>query len=267
MWTSLAVAAVLTLPAEAGQLELTNARTTYGLLGAPRPDTKYLPGDSYVLAFDINGITVDAGGKVLYSIGMEVTDSAGKAHFKQAPRDLEAQNSLGGKHLPGFVSLQIGLDQPPGVYTVKVTVTDRAAKASQSLTRTYEVLPKAFGLVRLTTSVDPSGQIPAPFLGEGQSLWINFLAVGFGRQKGDKEQPHIKVDLRVLDESGKPTLAKSFGGEVSQDIPKAALSVPMQFLLELNRPGKFTVELKASCKVTGKESATLSFPITVLKAK
>src|SRR4051812_24749977 len=37
MWTTLAFAAALTLgPAQAGQLELTNARTTYGLLGGPR---------------------------------------------------------------------------------------------------------------------------------------------------------------------------------------------------------------------------------------
>ena len=64
-----------------------------------------------------------------------------------------------------------------------------------------------------------------------------------------------------------PTLAKSFVGEVTQDIPKNATSVPGQFLLELNRAGKFTVELKATCKVTGKETAPLTFPITVLKAK
>jgi len=267
MWTTLALAALTLSPAEAGQLTLTNARTTYGLLGGPRTDNKYLPGDSYVLQFDIEGITVGDDGKVLYSVGLEVTDSAGKAHFKQAPRDMEAQNSLGGNSLPGFVSLQIGLDQPPGTYNVKVTVTDRAAKASKSLTRSYEILPKAFGLVRLTTTADPAGQIPAPFLAEGQSLWVNFLAVGFGRESGEQGQPHIAVTCRVLDENGKPTVAKPFAGDVSKDIPKSALSVPMQFLLELNRPGKFTVELKATCKVTGKESATLSFPITVLKTK
>ena len=268
MWTTLAFAAALTLaPAQAGQLELTNARTTYGLLGAPRTDGKYLPGDSFTLAFDIEGMTVDDSGKVLYSIALEVADSSGKAHFKQAPRDMEAQNSLGGNSLPGAVSLLIGLDQPPGMYTVKVTVTDRAAKKSKTLTNTYEILPKAFGLVRLTTTGDPEGRVPTPFLGEGQALWINFMAVGFGRQKDEKEQPNIKVELRVLDESGKPTLAKSFVGEVTQDIPKNATSVPGQFLLELNRAGKFTVELKATCKVTGKETATLTFPITVLKAK
>src|SRR2546427_725234 len=77
MWTTLAFAAALTLaPAQAGQLELTNARTTYGLLGAPRTDGKYLPGDSFTLSFDIEGMTVDDSGKVLYSIALEVADSS-----------------------------------------------------------------------------------------------------------------------------------------------------------------------------------------------
>ena len=40
----------------------------------------------------------------------------------------------------------------------------------------------------------------------------------------------------------------------------------MQFLLDLNRPGKFTVELKATDKVSG-DAATVSFPFTVLKTK
>src|SRR5260370_1258990 len=88
----------------------------------------------------------------------------------------------------------------------------------RSFTVTYQVLPKAFGLVRLTTTNDPNAEFPAPTPAEGQSLWVNFVAVGFGRDQG-KGQPNLSVTLNVLDESGQPTMAKPFAGEVNQNIP------------------------------------------------
>ena len=79
-------------------------------------------------------------------------------------------------------------------------------------------------------------------------------------------QPNLGVVMTVLDESGRRTSDKPFLGEVKQDVPSQAPILPMQFLLELNRAGKFTVELKAADKVSGK-TATVSFPITVVKPK
>jgi hypothetical protein len=264
MWTSIALVSVLAwTPGQADKLALTHARNTYGILGAVRPDNKLLPGDSLVFSYDIEGVKADATGKVLYSVAMEVTDSAGKAIFTQTPKDLEAYLSLGGNSLPAYASARVGMDQPAGKYNVKVTVTDRSTKASQSISAAYEVLEKGFGIVNLKTSADPEGNVAMPFPAEGQSLWINFAAVGFGR---DKDQPNLNVTMRVLDENGKPTLEKPFTGEVNKDVPKNAHAVPMQFMLDLNRAGKFTVELKATDKVSGKTS-TVSFPLTVTKMK
>jgi hypothetical protein len=264
MWTTLAfVAALGVTPGAADKLSLTNVRNTYGVLGATRPDAKYFPGDQFFLAFDIDGVQPDDAGKVLYSIAMQVTDSKGKVQFKQTPQPHEALNSLGGRTLPCFASLKIGLDEPPGDYQVKITVTDRASKARGTLTRSYKVLRPQFALVRLTTTVDPEQNMPAPFIGAGQSLWVNFAAVGFGRDS-NKEQPNLAVVLRVRDEDGKATLAKPEKGAVTKDVPKKMRAVPMQFMLELNRPGQFTVEIKATDKLTGK-TASLSFPLRVLK--
>jgi hypothetical protein len=265
MWKTIALVAALVLaPGRADALTLSNVRGTYGILGAPRADTKFLPGDQFVLSFDIEGVQVDDGGKVLYSIAMEVLDTQGKSKFKQAPRDLETLNALGGTSVPGYAELKIGADQPPGKYQMKVTVSDRAAKTSQAVTRDFEILPKTFGLVRLTTTSDPEAAIPAPFMGEGQTLWISFGAVGFDRDS--KGQPNLTTTLRVLDDAGRPTIAKPLAGEVKDNIPKDVKVLPMQFALSLNRAGKFTVEVKATDKLTGK-SATLSVPIQVLKPK
>jgi hypothetical protein len=269
MWTTLALVTALSLaPGQAGQLTLSNIQSTSGFLGAERASNKFLPGDTFFLAFTIDGVKVDANGEVLYSMGMEVTNSQGKAVFKQEPRDLTAFNSLGGNRLPAFAHVDVGLDQPAGEYTLTVTVMDRSSKAKQGLTRKFEVLPKAFGLVRASTSIDPQAQIPAPHLGvTGQSFWVNFAAVGFERDKV-KKQPDVAVEMRILDESGKPTLAKPYTGEVTagNNVPAEAQALPMQFLLALNRAGKFQVELQATDRIA-KKTAKLSFPITVVDSK
>ena len=95
-------------------------------------------------------------------------------------------------------------------------------------------------------------------------MWVNFSTVGIKRD--DRGQPNLAVALRVLDDTGRPTLAQPLAGEVREKVPDRALAVPMQFLLDLNRPGKFTLELKAMDKSSG-DSATISLPLNVLKTK
>jgi hypothetical protein len=50
--------------------------------------------------------------------------------------------------------------------------------------------------------------------------------------------------------------------QVNKDVPDNLPMVPMQFMLSLNRPGKFTVELTATDQVA-KKTTKLSFPLTV----
>jgi len=265
MIPTLALAAALGLaPSQpaAGALSLKNVRVTYGELGAPRTDDKLLPGDLYFIAFDIEGIKVDEAGKVSYSMAMDVTDKAGKSIFKQDPANRDELIPLGGAKLPARAFIAIGLDQEPGTYTCKVTVTDRVTKAAQTLTKTFEVLPKGFGLVGLFTSVDDSGQLPAPPVGvTGQNIWIQFLMVGFGRDKASKK-PNATVEMRVLDEARKPTLPNP-QVYVVNNVEEKDMAVPFRVPLPFNREGSFTVELKATDK-TGNKTATVTFPVRVL---
>ena len=266
MWTSLALVATLGLaPQQAGQLTLTNARATYGAPGLPRTKAKLLPGDQLVVVFDIEGVKVDSAGKVLYATAVEMTDGKGKVLFKQDPRDLETVAALGGSSVPGVVVLDVGLDQPPGDYTVKVSVTDRAGKRTGSLSHDFQVLPAGFGLVRLTTTADAEAQAPISLFQTGGPLWVNTGVVNFARDK-DKGQPDVVVELRVLDEKGKPTTTEPFQGVINDKVPANARFVPVQFLVPLNRAGKFTVEIKATCRVS-KKTDTVSLPITVAASK
>lgn len=263
MWTTLGLLALSLAPAQGGDLELTNIRSTYGFLGPVRPEQGLLPGDVLFVTFDIDNVQTDKSGKILYSLGMEVLDGKGKTQYKQEPRDLEGTNSLGGRHLPAFANVELGLDQPPGPYTLKVTVTDRAAKKTKSFERTFQVLPKSFGLVRLGISADPQGQFPIPPIGStGQPVWLHYTAVGFERSSAKKD-PNMTFGMQIVDDNGQPVLSEPVKGDV-KELPAHLTFCPMDYQLVLNRPGKFTIRLKATDE-NSKKSSEVTLPITVLE--
>jgi hypothetical protein len=247
--------------AEGGKLNLTNVRATYGLLGPARAEGRILPGDILCLEFDIGGITVAPDGKVQYSMSLEALDAQGKVVYGQNATGKEAFASLGGKSVPAQAHLDIGLDQPAGDYTVNVTVTDRATMERQSFTHKLQVSPAEFGIVQLKTTSDPDGMVPAGLVGTGQSIWVSFAAVRFNRDQTTK-QPNIQFEMRILDEDGKPTLAKPETGTINRDVPAGDQLLGGQFPISVNRPGKFVVQLQTVDRVAGK-TATLTFPLTV----
>jgi hypothetical protein len=262
MLTTLAFVAALGLtPSQAGKLDLTNVRPAYGILGATRPDTKFLAGDEFFLCYDIENLKMTEDGKVSYGMTIEATDAKGKVVYKDAQDKLQAINYFGGNKLPAFAYVDIGQDTPPGQYLLKVTVTDNAVKGStKELTEKFEVLPAAFGLVRLRTNYEV-GQLPSPMIAvPGQGMAIRWVCVGFDRDA--KKQPNVTVETRILDEAGKPTLPKPFPGEADRAMEKQR-ALDMGFGMNLLRAGKFTVDIKATDNVS-KKPATLRFPLTVL---
>jgi hypothetical protein len=267
MWTSLTMLAALGLPAQTGELELTNIRTTYGFLGPTRPDQAFLPGDQVFIVFDIDNIHTDDTGKILYSIGMEVVDGKGKLVYKRDPADLEGTNSLGGHRLPAFANLDIGGDMPAGQYTLRVAVTDRAAKKTQSFERRFDVLPKSFGFVRLRLTSDPDGKYSVPAFGAtGEPVWINLAAAGF-ELTGPKKEPDVYLEIQILDERDKTPVVKPQGGDI-KSLPTGGSDrvLPIWWPLVLNRPGKFLIKIKGTDRVS-KKSSEISFPIEVFEPK
>ena len=136
IWTTVVLAVALAAPDDKDKLTISRVRDTLGLMGPTRSEGKLLPGGEFYLCFDVEGVTIDDDGKVHYSVATEVADSAGKVIFKIDPRNQEAPASLGGDRIPVFAHLDIGLQSPPGEYTVKVTVVDLPSKRSQELKRT-----------------------------------------------------------------------------------------------------------------------------------
>jgi hypothetical protein len=267
MWATLTLMSALSAaPAAAGELKLSNDRITYGVFGPARAEKKFIPGDVVYLAFDIEGLTFDKEGQTKYSLSMEVNDSKGKPVFKSDAEPREMFAVLGGGTIQGYAHALIGTDTPPGEATIKVTVTDSASKKSKTLTRTFEVAEKSYGIVHVRTSYDPLGRSPAPGLGVvGQGLFLNFGVAGFERDKKTK-QPRIELTMEVLDADGKPTLANKVTQKLdpNEPVPAEYTVVPLWFPIALTRAGKYTVNVTATDLVTEK-TAKASYPITVLE--
>lgn len=278
MWTTLALMSALSwTPAQAGQLQLNNARVTYGILGQERKDTSYLPGDMVVLAFDIEGLQVKPDGQVKYSIGMKLIDQKmNKAVFTRAPQEMTVVNTLGNSRLPSFALTNIGTDTEPGKYTMTVTVTDVAAKTSKDLKQDFEVKKPAFGIVRPgfvynklnEEQSGPPTTIAPPLAVPGQNLMLNFAVVGF-RLAGEKNQPKVTVEMKIMDETGKKTvLEKPFSG-TADNIPDEAKQlkvIPFEVPIQCNRSGKFKIVLTAKDEISGKSvEQTLDLKVIELK--
>lgn len=268
MWVSVALMTTLSLaPEPVNQLKLINDRATHGVLGWDRSDQKspkLYPGDLFVMMFDIEGLSLNPEGRVKYSMGMELKDKNNKVVFSKDPEDQEVTASLGGNRLSASTQTAIGTDTPPGTYTLKVTVTDRDAKKTETLTRTFEVVPAQLGIVRVLVTYDSNAPAP-PLAVPGQAFIVNFAPVGFLLDP-KTSQPKIGVEMRVLDENGKPVLEKPFTGAATEVTEQFRKLIPMQFILSLNRPGKFKIVLKVN-DLLAKKSVEESLDFTVVEPK
>jgi hypothetical protein len=255
MWAALALTTVLSAPAQAGDLKLTNKRSTIGILGPKRDENKLLPGDLLVIAFDIENLTVKKDGRILYAMGMELTKKGkNKPEFKRAPQALEAVNNLGGTTLPTFAMALVGADSPAGTYVLKVTVEDRGTKPVKTVTleEEFEVLPLKLGLVQL--KMTNTGGEPVPALGvPGQTIWLHYTMVGYEMTKMNPPNPNVTIEMQIIDkETGKPTVEKPFKGDIIMGPKEFLTFAPTP--IQLNRAGKFTIVLKATDNISKKST-------------
>jgi hypothetical protein len=255
----------------AAALEIKGIRSIYGPFGGVRPGSKMLPGDVLFLAFQIEGLNMEADtGYVKYNLKLEVSDSSGKVIFKRENEPVQQHLHLGGARISERAQVGVGLDQPPGKYTLRLTVTDLGGKGkngpSKSFTYDFEVLKPAFGLIAPAL---PSIAVPLQ-----RELTATCILVGMARNA--KMLPDVELRMRVLDEAGKPTLPKPFISDLLKILPDAKdlpadfditkqKAFPLPFPLVINRPGRFTVEIEAYDRIA-KKTAKLTLPLRVLES-
>lgn len=263
MGTSLVLLIALTLVPGQGGVALKNARSVTGEFGIERKDNKILPGDLFYLSFDITGIKPDADGNIPYEMSMEVFDAKKNPIFKQQPLKRNDPQPFGGGSLPARAFTYVGPNQEPGQYILKVTVKDPTNGSSDTLERTFEVLPKAFGIVSVYTAADPRGEIPAPRQGVvGQVPWLHYSLVGFERDKTTK-YPKLNVEVITYNDKGQKLLPKPLTQDFEKEAGETDFVFPLRFAMPFNTPGKYVVEVKATDKIAGK-TAKIAVPVTVL---
>lgn len=260
MWrTLLFVVTVLgVVPAWTTAVEVTNLRSINGPLGAPRNQTKFLPGDVIYLVFDINDLQTDKNGLAQFQIKVEVFDPANKKVFaqEQPPSSLHL---LGGKKLPWYVFVLLEQTWAPGKYQVKLTAVDREAKTSRTITHNFELLSPAFGLI----------QPAAPGVAfVGQDFFVTFLVVGMKRDS--KKMPDVSFTLQMYDETNRPVFAKPLVSNIKDlhqekvfDLTEQAI-VPIKYPFYPTREGRFIIEVEGFDQI-GKQKSMLRFPLRILE--
>jgi hypothetical protein len=252
----LALLALVVCSSDVRALDIKNVRATYGPFGAPRPANKMLPGDVFIINFEIANLTIDPkNGATKYSMTFQVLDPKGKEVINETTNK-GIVVGLGGNTVQEMVTVILGVDQTPGKYTAKVTITDAANKTKQTLTQEVELLKPDFGFIH----------IQAPTFGlKGQDYAVQYALVGWMRDK--KGAPKITLTFRVLDDKNKPTLTDPIVNKIPDDLPgfkadKQELITLFSPIL-LNRAGRFTVEIEALDELS-KKSAKFSYPLTVV---
>jgi hypothetical protein len=280
MWTTVALLSALSCtPAQAGQLEIKNARFTYGILGQERKDSEFLPADMVVLSFDIEGLKVKEDGAAQYSMGTKLfSHKKNKYVFERDPVEMIVTNSLGGTRQPVHAWTNI-LDMEPGDYTMRVDIKDVLAKSAElKVERKFTVKKLEFGIVRpglvyLPLEENQAGAAPffaPPVAVPGQNLMLHFATVG-ATEAGEKNEPKVSVEVAIQDESGKPVLEKPKTGKATSygdDNARRLKLVPHQLPIMVNRSGKFKIVI--SVKDDNNSGKTVTLPpldLTVVEVK
>ncbi len=265
MFPSIAFVAALALsPAQAtAEVKYENVKSLYGFHGPLRTSQKFLPGDQLYVAFDMAGVTIAKDGIATYTMAMDVTDAAGKSWQKVEARETSDYAPLGGNTLPGRAYVVMGVDMPPGDYSMKLNTTDKATGAKGTLTYKFEVLKIDLGIVGVYASHDPEGRTHAHTTGfVGTGLWLQFGITGFKRDDKKKDQPSLTVELTYIDENGKPTTSEPLKEEFNALDEKAPI-LSIRKNLPFSRVGKFKAKLVVTDNVA-KKTTSFELPIHVM---
>jgi hypothetical protein len=244
------------------KLEMANVEAAYGPAGPRRPSNVYYMGDEILIRYTLNGVRANANGEVDVSIALQMTDPDGKVLFaKTVPT--KAVIALGGGSVPGTATATLGTGLKPGKYRLGVTATDKLTGETASFQNEVTFAKPIFTSVSQRFYMDPEGKVPAPVGGiVGQTLYYRFGLIGFDRAKGRIE---TRMDLEIVDDQGKPVLAKPSRTLFKNEDPDAIrriLQVSYSGSMVLNRSGKFGLKFTFT-DVAGGQTSHFDVPLRV----
>ena len=262
--TLAALTLALAVQTAQAKLEIRDVQASYGQLGPERKSAEYVPGEEVYLRYTLDGVRTDDDGRAGGELRLTVRDADGKVLFdRKSP--LQQTLALGGDRVPGFASVELGHQFPPGKYELTVEYADLLAKDAVSFRHPFTVKPLELAIARLRFSQDEAGRVPARVGGMlSQTLFFKFQAVGFDRSKGEID---VDMDVRVLDPKGQPVAPRGVRAAVHNEQPEVvqkATHVNFSGELTLHRAGEFVLRITVTDK-QAKKSVTFEAPMKVLE--
>ena len=245
------------------KLEIRDIQASHGQLGPERKSNEYITGDQVYFRYTVAGFRLDDEGRLRCELRLTVKDARGK---KKVDREVPLQQvvALGGDTMTAFASFNLDEDFPPGEYELTVSLTDQLTKETASFQRKIICKPEEFALVQVRFYQDAMGEVPARVGGTvSQTLFVKLKAVGFDRSKGEID---IEMEIAVLDEAGKPVIAKPIRAGLHNEKPdevKQIGRIGLSGTLTLNRPGNFTLQIRVTDKLT-KKKLSFEAPLRVV---
>jgi hypothetical protein len=262
LWTAAAML-LFTTTAHA-KLEIKDVKAVHGLYGPERKDLDVFPGDEVFFRFTLDGVEVDADGKVNCLLTVHLADADGKELLNQKS-PLQGILALGGKTLLSSAYVNFGDAVAVGTYTLTVTVEDKLGEGKDTFMRKLKCVPAEFAIVAPRFFHDPDNKAPGPVGGlVGETLYFRLKSIGFERG-GGKIDNEMQVD--VLDAAGKSVLTKPIQAELKTDEAdkvKKVSSLTFHGNLALNRAGTFTLRITLTDRLT-KRSAKFEAPLKVIE--
>jgi len=260
---SAAAAMLLISSAAHAKLEIKDVKAVHGMYGPERKDLDVYPGDEIFFRFSIDGVAVDADGKVNCLLTVHLEDADGKELLNQRS-PLQGVLALGGKSLLSSAYVNFGDAVAAGTYKLTVTVEDKQGEGKDTFTRQLKCVPAEFAIVAPRFFHDAENKAPSPIGGlVGESLHFRLKSIGFERG-GGKIDNEMLVD--VLDAGGKSVLTKPIHAELvtdDADMVKKASSLTFRGNLALNRSGTFTLRITLTDRLS-KRSAKFEAPLKVM---
>lgn len=245
------------------QLKLEEVRPTYGRLGTTRTSTRVLPGDELVVEYVVSGVVPDAEGMVNVEVVATLENANHKVISEVPAASKRSVLALGGARFPGLVYFSLPPDCEPGRYVVRGKISDLNQRKSVLLEQDFEVLPPAFGVIRLRLASDSKGALPTGGnLTVNQPVFFHATVVGFSRQG---KAIHVDGNMVIVDSDGRKTLLKPDSVGIRQEVDDGLDYLDFNWPIVANRPGRFVVQVEFRDEIS-KKTVVHELPINVQPA-
>jgi len=237
---------------------------TYGPFGSRRAP-EFLAGEKIVTRVQIAGLSTSRDdNEARFSFQVNVKDEANQVVGRLPTFEFEERFPLGGHTFSLVTILPTPMEPPPGKYSAEIIVTDHLSNQTTQSETPFALIPwNTFGAQLVYLAKDREGKTHiGPVSPLGDTIHLNFILTGM---EARNNKAKLTISLDILDEKQRPIGDVPYKSTNHSPFHSTDSRIGQQFAYPvfLNKPGKFTLRLKAKDEHSGKE-VTHQLPILVI---